>query len=479
VRVSPNVIVVLTDQLRAFETGCYGHPVVRTPNINRLARDGMRFELGITNNPVCTPARSCLLSGQYSRSCTGEVGNVAADPPHPRRRRMVDPAFPEILRDAGYHTALIGKWHIDPSPMLLGFGEAVYPLTIHRYQGQRFLEGDRLGPVVDGFAPDYELDRVEQYLSERANKCDTPFFLFYNISLPHEPIGPQEMPARYVDLYDRDQVVIRPNAFEDGIMSYDEEWFKIYQIWDYFWRVNGPCWETDPSLGYPDPVGEVLSDRLPEDFDLRDLTALYDGAVTCVDDLVGELLDMLDGYDLAEETVLLFTSDHGDNLGSHGLFNKDCLYEESIRIPFIWRHPGTVVPGVNGEQIVTLIDVMPTLLELCGLEIPSSAHGQSVAPVLTGERSVLDRNAAYIETDPFFFGRPTVGVRTPTHLYGALLDEDRRNVAEPWGFYDLRTDPFQMSDLLSSGDQAALATDLHQELVAWNAATPWLQVNAR
>jgi choline-sulfatase len=291
------------------------------------------------------------------------------------------------------------------------------------------------------------------------------------------PIGPAEMPDRYVSMYDPASLPMRGNVFRDGAMAYDAKWFKVYRVWDYFWRVWGAGWHAEPEYGYPEAVGELPSDALPEGFDLRDLTALYYGATTCVDDLVGRLVDALAANGLAENTILLFTSDHGDNLGSHHLFNKDCLYEESIRIPFIVRYPAGIAPAENGAQIAQLVDVMPTLLDLCGLEVPGSVQGQSLAPVLRGEGEALPGNAAYIETPPFHFGRPCVGVRTPTHLYGAYLSAERGEMAELWGFYDLRDDPLQERNLIETGAQAECACELHAQLAAWHEGTPWLVVD--
>ena len=164
----PNVVVCMVDQLRAFEVGCYGNSHIRTPNIDRLAERGVRFQTAITNNPVCTPARSCLLSGQYSRSCTGELGNVSDDPSCPIRRRLLNPTIAEHFRENGYRTALIGKWHVDPNPLLVGFEYALYPLNVHRNYGQTFIENDDWLPPVEQFAPEYEIDRVEHYIQNHA-----------------------------------------------------------------------------------------------------------------------------------------------------------------------------------------------------------------------------------------------------------------------------------------------------------------------
>jgi len=470
----PNVVVVLVDQLRSFEVGCYGNAVVRTPHIDQLAASGCRFDLGITNNPVCTPARSSLLTGQYSRTCTGEVSNVADDPPCARRRRLLDPTIAEAFREAGYDTALIGKWHVDPDPALVGFDDACFPLTIHRYRDQRFIENGVWTEPIEQFAPDYEMDKVDAFLGADREK---PFFLFYNISLPHEPIGPAELPKRYAEAYANAELPLRENVFVDGEMAHDERWFKIYQIWDYFWRMAGvPCWNAAAECGCPDATtGELPSDVLPDGFTLRDLYALYYGATTCVDDLVGQLMAKLHTQGYAEDTVVLFASDHGDNLGSHHLFNKDCLFEESIRVPFILNGPGIGEGIANTQQMAQIIDVMPTLLELCGIEVPGSVQGQSLASVATGEREILEHNVAFIETDPFIYERPVVGIRTPTHVLGMHLDSEYVGLDGAWGFYDLEHDPLQQNDLLGSNTDSALRDELLGQLQNWNVQTPWLK----
>ncbi|HUW31975.1 MAG TPA: sulfatase-like hydrolase/transferase [Planctomycetota bacterium] len=467
----PNVVVILCDQLRAFEVGCYGNAVVRTPNIDKLAAEGVRFDVAVTNNPVCTPARSCLITGQHSRTCTGEVGNVADDPAASERLRLRDTTLAEALKAHGYATAAIGKWHIHPRPEIVGFDHAYYPLVIHRYMHQRYWQGTALGSPVDEFAAEHEINKVEHWVAAHRTK---PFFLFYSISQPHEPIGWDDMPERYLTMYRKEDMPLRPNVWQDGKMAHSEHWFKVYTIWDYFWRKGGPCWGWVPE-GYPTDLSELETDRLPEGFDLRDLTALYYGATTCVDDYVGRMMQILRDNRLLDNTVVVFTSDHGDNLGSHQLFNKDCLFEESIRIPLVVWYPASIAPQSNAAQIAQLIDLMPTVLDLCGIEAPPSVQGRSLGPVLRRQCSELPDNVAFIETDQFFFKRPCIGIRTPTHLYGLRLDEKWDGIEDEWGFYDVARDPCQFENLAGTAKQEATREQLHRRLTEWNASTPWLQ----
>lgn len=471
----PNVILIMTDQLRAFEVGCYGNTTARTPHIDGLAAAGVRFEVALTNNPVCTPARSSLLTGQYGRTCTGELGNVSDDPPCPQRRRLVDSTLADCFRAAGYHTALVGKWHIDPSPLACGFDYALYPLTIHRYSQQTYIENDVRWFDVGPFSPDFEADRACNYLAEHK---DQPFFLFYNIPVPHNPIGAAEMPARYGSMFAPEDVPLRPNVWQDGQLSQSELWFKVGTIWDYFWRIWGPCWHADRRCGYPDRIGELPGDALPDGFTLRHLIALYYGAVAWVDDLLGRLLAAVEAHGLAENTLIAFVSDHGDNLGSHHLHNKDCLYEESIRIPLILRWMQQLAPGVNRTQLAQIIDIAPTLLSLCGLDIPTSMQGRDLTPVVRDTRQTLPDNCVFIETDPSQYGQPSIGIRTPEYLAGMTMTHDARTIdnADAW-LFDLQRDPYQQHNIAGDPALRTATAPLRQRLRDWHLQTPWLNVN--
>ncbi len=461
----PNVVLCLCDQLRAFTVGCYGNPVIHTPNIDRLAEGGVRFDLAVTNDPVCVPARSSLLTGQYARTCTGAVGNAADDFPAEERLRLRDTTLPECFKSLGYKAAVIGKWHIHPHPLLVGFDDALYPLINERLYGQTYFRNWGSGFVVNEFGPDFEIKAAQSFILEAMGE---PFFLFYSITPPHMPMGPGNAPEKYMTMYDRTQVPLRGNVWKDGTMASDEFWFKVYTIWDY-WARNWPERREDRE-----------GDKLADGFDLRDLTAYYYGMVTCVDDRVGKLMETLAANGLAENTLVVFVSDHGDNLGSHHLFNKDVLYEESIRIPMIFYYPDKLRPHVNRHNIAQIIDVVPTVLDLCQVDIPSSVQGRSLVTLLRGEQDALEDNVAFIETDTH-----QIGIRTPTHLYGMRPDEYKRTLpvdrlfsADLWSdlFFDLEADPYQENNLAGSGEQLEVEQELRARLLSWNALTPWLEL---
>ena len=450
-RDKPNVVICLCDQLRAFDVGCYGDSRIRTPNIDKLASEGVRFDIACSNNPVCTPARSILLSGQYSRSCTGSLTNVGE--PEPQRGIFPGPTLADSFRSADYRTGLIGKWHIGPHPRTVGFDSAFFPHHSHRYTGQTYFDIDDNARVIDGFCPEAEQDELARFLD--ADKSQ-PLFLLYNISQPHMPLA--DMPERYKRMYAPEDACLRPNVFADGKPAYDEKWFRIY-LWDY--------------LFYYQHLPHTVT--LRDGFDLRHLTALYRGSVTWADDQLGELMRQLASAGLDEDTIIVFTSDHGDNLGSHQLFNKDRLYEESIRIPMIFRRLGDLAPRAIDTQVASLVDVMPTALSLAGVDIPDSVQGVDLSSVVRGDEACVGENAAFIETSA-----GPVGIRTPTHLYGVNKAKDGPRssdvIDDHYMFFDVTRDPLETQNLASSSHSDPLAETLRERVEKWDRETKWLEV---
>jgi arylsulfatase A-like enzyme len=459
----PNILVCLCDQLRSFEAGCYGNPSIRTPHIDRLASEGVRFETAVTTFPVCMAARSVLLSGQYNRRCTGGIGNVGmtdADGhifmpqyPDPGRPHLKDLTLPEILQGLGYHTSVIGKWHIHSWPQDVGFNDYLIPRVHHCHTGQSYTQdgGPELIPPV--YSVDFEAEKVEEYLRGAA-RSDQPFFLYYNISPPHCPLS--DAPEKYVKMYDPAAIPIRPNVDLEKRLPDQEHWLKIYR-WDFRY------------YNFRLPYTEVL----PEGYGLRNVIAEYYGLTTWLDDTLGRMLDVLDRTGLAENTILVFTSDHGDYLGSHGRVQKGDLHEESVRIPLLVRWPAALDRRVVDDRIPGLVDIAPTLLDLIGAEIPAHMHGRSLLPSLQGEAGSFNEAiaacSAVIETGS------GVGLRTPTHLYGLAFQPGRRTLADqPHYFFDMQADPYQLRNLAGSGEQAQLAGELDRLLREWDARTPWM-----
>lgn len=451
-----NIVLCTCDQLRAFEVGCYGNNVIRTPNIDALAARGVRFETAITPYPVCMAARSALLSGQYPRRCTGGAANFTypgakdamgmPEYPFAGRPHLPDPTLPELLRERGYYNAAIGKWHIHSWPHDIGFDEYTIPRVHHCHSAQHFTRNGGPEFVPDGWSVDFELDCAEQFFVQRAQE-EKPFFLYFNLSPPHCPIS--DGPDKYTQMYRPEEIPLRANVDLNVPIKDEEHWLKVYR-WDFRY------------YGFHLPYTE----ELPDDYDLLKAIAEYYGMTTWVDDALGRLVNAIEQQGLSEETIVIFTSDHGDNLGSHGLVQKGGLNEEAIRIPLIMRVPGLQNQRVIEEQVANLVDVMPTLLDLCGGEVPSHPHGRSLAPVLRGERAHLEMTGSFVET-----GGDGVGIRTPQHFYGLPWQNKPELGDRPHYFHDLHADPCQMQMLNCEGDNSEIAVHLDEELRRWHAAT--------
>jgi arylsulfatase A-like enzyme len=454
----PNVVIINIDQLRAFTTGCYGDEIVQTPHIDGLASGGLRFEHGISNNPVCVPARSILLSGQYSRTCTGALGNAAWRVSDKTRRRLRDKTIAEAFREMGYLTGAIGKWHMDPDPHVVGFDYSCLPRGIGHKAALVENGGEIEGRI--GFQEDHLIVKARDFVFQHK---DRPFFLYYNILPPHMPIF--DIPFQYNRMYDRDTVPMRANVWnKEGELAYDREFFHVY------------LWQNNVRISQDKPI----TSELPDGFDLRDITALYYGATTWADAIVGEIVKSLQENQLLGDTLIVLTADHGDNLGSHHLFNKDRHYEESIRIPMIFSHPGCVRAGqVNRVQQAQIVDIFPTLIDYCAGEIPSSVQGTSLAPILKGESDTAGDNLAFVET-----AYHQIAVRTPSHKVAfqtpyskieepIVGDLNEGNIWEVH-FYDLDQDPLEQNNLAETHKDDPIFRDLANRLLDWNKTTPWL-----
>ena len=271
----------------------------------------------------------------------------------------------------------------------------------------------------------------------------------------HMPLA--DAPEKYLKMYEPTDMPLRPNVFVKGEMAFDEHWFKVY-LWDFLYY----------SLKLPYTLD------LPEGFDLRTLTALYYGLTTWVDVMVGRMMDGLRANGLLENTIVVFTSDHGDNLGSHHRFNKGLLIEESIRIPMIFHAPWLWQAGVNSSQVAQIIDIMPTVLEASERAVPSQVQGRDLTPILAGERIQLEENWGFIETSG-----GEIGIRTPTHLLGRQTSSHDQGAADdPHCFFDLRDDPYELNNLAGNGEQSQTESDLDDLLTCWDRETPWMNLQS-
>ncbi|MBI3279354.1 MAG: sulfatase, partial [Acidobacteria bacterium] len=407
----PNILYVFPDQLRAQSVGCYGNGEVRTPHLDKLAGEGVLFRNTVANTPVCCPARAIMLTGRYAH----RNGMVAND----LRLRESEVTIAEVLAREGYRTGFIGKWHLDggqrlpgfvpPGPRRQGFAFWAANECSHRHFDTQYFR-DTAEPIpVKKFEAEAWTDVAIGFLKQ-TRQDRRPFFLTVAMGPPHDPYG---APAQYLKMYDPAKLTMRPN-----------------------WR------KAAPNVPGPEQV------------------AAYYAAITAVDDQIGRLSRALDELGLAEDTIVLVSSDHGDMLGSHGLRLKRKPWEESIRIPGILRYPRRVKPGQRTETLFSHVDFAPTLLSFCGIKPPAVMQGTDLAPVALGRRRGGPDSAFFQIFGPYQ-GDGTQdgwrGVRTAKYMYARFRDK-------PWVLYDLEADPYQARNLAgeraASGIQSAMETRL-------------------
>jgi len=350
--VRPNVLLVMADQLVPFLTGPYGHDVVRTPSLDRLAREGIVFDAAYTPYPLCAPARAALMAGRYA-SELGCYDNAAIF-------RADEPTLAHHLTNAGYECVLSGKMHFVGPDQLHGFRRRlttdVFPAGMAWVPTQdeegRFVRGGHARLYVPPEVRVVEWSKFLAFDEEthfraleflREPRGDEPFFLVVSYHHPHDPFRPTQ---ELWDLYDGAEIDV-PSVPEDAPVSAMDRWAN-------------EAHETDAV-------------DLANEHNMRALRRAYYALVTYVDRKVGELLDRV-----PEDTVVVFTSDHGDMLGERGMVQKRCFYEWSARVPLIVRLPSRDGAGERVAAPVTLLDVAPTLLELAGAPPADALAGQSL-----------------------------------------------------------------------------------------------------
>jgi arylsulfatase A-like enzyme len=407
----PNVLLILPDQLRAQALGCTGNPDVRTPHIDRLAAEGVLFRQTFANTPVCCPARATLLTGKYPH----RHGLVAND----LRLRESEPTLAKLLKAQGYRTGFIGKWHLDggkrdpgfvpPGPRRQGF-EFWAACECRHTHFQPVWFRDTPEPVRGGkFEPEALTDVALEFLRENQKR---PFFLVVSMGPPHDPYG---APEKYMRLYDPAKLT-------------------MHRDWRPGVRQAG-----------------------------REQIAAYYAAITAIDDQVGRLMQALKDFGLEKDTIVVFSSDHGDMLGSQGQRLKRKPWEESIRVPGVLRYPATVRPGRRVDALLSHVDFAPTLLSLCGVKPPADMQGTDLSGVALG-RSDQGPDSVFFQIFVPFAGdgtpHPWRGVRTRRYMYA-------RTEKAPWVLYDLEKDPTELHNLADDSASAGVRREMEARLERW------------
>ena len=433
----PNIVVIVSDDHAHDALGCAGHRVLKTPSLDRLANAGVRFTHCFVPNPICTPARAALLTGQdnWTNGCY-----FFGMPIHEE-----SPLWPQLLAEAGYRTFFTGKWHYDGRPeergfthganIWLGGGWNHVALPVVQY-GQP--KEDR--KPLEKFSSAAFVDAAIEFIEGNDRPDDqAPFCLLVSFTDPHDPWTP---PDEYAAMY-RDQEMPLPENFMPRPSFQHGEWFEALR--------------DQKQVPFP---------RTQEN--IRAALALYNAMITHMDAQIGRLLHKLDELQLSDNTFVIFVGDHGYSLGSQGFVGKQCMYEEGIRTPLIVRFPKWKRDKATNELLVSLVDLFPTICEAADVKSPKSVEGRSLRGLYQGhEDPSAWREEIYAAFhSPQYHHMSTRCIRTRRHKYVQHLLTGEEEL------FDLQIDPHELHNLASDAKHATLLAQLKGRLSKWGVETP-------
>lgn len=416
----PNVVFVLVDQWRAQAFGYTGDPNAHTPHIDALAKESVNFRNAVSGFPVCSPYRASLLTGQYAVKNGMVVNDVQLKPN--------GPTLGESFQKSGYRTGYIGKWHVYgspdgkfgrrlayiPSESRFGFDYWKACECTHNYNRSLYYDGDdQTQRYWDGYDATAQTSDACDFIRSAAKQSD-PYFLLLSLGPPHDPYG--TAPDRYRDMYANREIKLRPNVPQD----HAEE-------------------------------------------AIRDLRGYY-AHIAALDDCVAQVKQAIDASGAAEDTILVFASDHGDMIHCQGLPRKQFPWDESIRVPFLVRYPRRF--GRTKRELSSFLDapdVMPTLLGLADLKVPESVQGRDLSPIMRGSKKEDPDDAALLNL-PVSFSvirrhgcAEYRGLRTNRHTFV-------RSINGAWLLYDNQVDPYQKQNLIGNPRYKDLQASLERRL---------------
>ena len=480
----PNIVFIMSDDHAFQAISAYGHEGLnKTPNIDRIAKEGAIFNRAFVTNSICAPSRAVMLTGKHSFK-NGKVDNVQ---PFDWNQNN----FPKLLQQNGYQTALIGKIHLDGLPQGFDFS-AVLPGQGHYYNPEFIINGEK--QTIPGYVTDLTTEMSLKWLKERdPNK---PFCLLYHQKAPHREWLPAE---RHCKEYTKMTFKEPETLFDDyegrGRAAHEQE---MNILKDQNWAGDSKVRpEVMDELGIPqtltwdkaafksnlgrmdekqraawDAVYDPIIDEFKKNYPNMSQEDLmhwrfqrymqdYLGCIAAVDDGVGQMLDFLKENGLDENTIVIYTSDQGFYLGEHGWFDKRFMYEESFRMPLLIKYPKEIKPGTVIDELVQNIDFAPTFLDYAGVEIPADMQGVSMRKLMSKEASEW-RDAiyyTYYEYPSIHMVKRHYGVRTDRYkLIHFYYDIDE------WELYDLEKDPQEMKNVYDDPAYADVQKMMHTRL---------------
>ncbi|TWT93009.1 sulfatase/phosphatase domain-containing protein [Neorhodopirellula pilleata] len=471
----PNIVFVFSDDHALQAIGAYGSKINQTPNLDRIAKEGAVFQNSFCANSICGPSRACILTGKHSH-INGFLRNG-------NRFDGTQVTFPKLLQDVGYQTALIGKWHLGTDPTGFDHWE-ILPGQGHYYNPD-LIQQDGTKKRFEGYVTDIITEHSLQWLKEQRDP-NKPFMLMCQQKAPHRNWAPH---PRHFSLYKNEDVPEPETLFDDysgrsDLLKENEMSVANHFYWGHDMKFHGEnefpkhfesnlkdgeyarmttaqraAWDAayepeNQEFIRAMKAGE-LSDRDVVSWKYQRYIKDYLRCVQAVDDSVGEILSYLDEAGLADNTIVIYSSDQGFYLGEHGWYDKRWMFEESLRMPFLIRWPGVIAPGTDSRAMIQNIDYAPTFLDIAGAEVPAAIQGRSMVPMMQNgcKASSSWRDAiyyAYYENAAVHNVPKHDGVRTDQ--YKLMFFPRTRQ----WQLFDLQSDPNEMTSLHDEPAYAAI-----------------------
>jgi arylsulfatase A-like enzyme len=483
----PNIILIMTDDHTKQATSVYDPTLIRTPNIDRIGMEGIRFDRAYVTNSICAPSRAVILTGKYSHL------NGLRDNADVFDSSQV--TFPKLLRQAGYRTFLIGKWHLKTPPSGFDFYQ-VFPGQGQYYNPDMIVNGDTFR--MEGYATDLVTDLAIEQISKRDDR-DSPFCLLLYHKAPHRNWMPDvrhlglfredlPLPATYFDdyatrssapgrsdmrvkdLWYSFDMKLQPRFYEKEDGTGGMEGFNPVKSWENTYLRFTPEQKTAWDAHY-DSIGARFADAGLSGRELavwkyQQYIKDYLRCVHAVDENVGRVLDYLDENGMTENTLVIYTSDQGFYLGEHGWYDKRFMYEESFSTPMLMRCPRFIPPGTSTDRFALNLDIAPTILDLAGAELPPEMQGRSLRPLFAYPGQQDWRTAVY-----YHYYQSAGWHHVPRHR-GVMTDRYKLihfYALGEWELYDLAADPGELQNLYGREGMEQVTADLKERLAALRA----------
>jgi len=429
----PNIVVVIADQLRYASCGYAGDANAKTPVMDEMARNGANVQNAVVSMPVCAAYRASFFTGKYATSTGMVINEIRLNPDHHK-------CFATCLTESGYNTGYIGKWHmyatdgnhhdpkgshIPPGKHRLGFDGYWAGYNFHHwYQGEKsyyHTDSEERHLWGDGYEPDHQTDMAIEYLKEHSEDED-PFCLVLAVGTPHDPWMKENVPEKWHQKFESIDFPVPPNYKQENDTPYGDGWSNV--------------------------------DKSPAQLD--EWQRVYYSMTANLDWNLGRLRQSIKDLNLAEDTIVLFTSDHGEQFGAHGRMKKNIFYDEAARVPFLIECPGTI-PAQPIDVCMNNVDIMPTLLGLCDIPIPEDVEGMDLSSFLLGEKGdepdfafLQNTGACAIWED----GHEWRGVRDKRYTYATYLVDGKELL------FDNILDPYQINNLIDDENHASIKEHL-------------------